>query len=219
LSAVTGALVFVPRVAPVAQFGPRQVGRGFLWGVRFLLPSPAPMDGHIVQELNYVEQSVGPASNPPHLAARRYWEAWSISRGRTTVDAGAPWESTVLRFAQVRGLSPGAADVDTQWHVLVNDFFYGQFAGSSEGEITVIGVARYQPGALPAHFVPNNPRTFAKNIPSTTQRPAFWQDFGRLRILKFTMARHGLAIRGSIRFAVTLGSTSTEVAESSFTTV
>lgn len=92
------------------------------WQVQFALPTPAPQDGWIIQEINFIAFTAG--NNAPD-DQQQYWEAWPVSQGQTTTGASGP---------------------DDQF------FIPGDPNSSTGGSQWMLGLVKFYPGPLPPEF-------------------------------------------------------------------
>jgi hypothetical protein len=179
-----------PKQFPVLQtpqFGPRKISTrsagGFIWAVRFQLPAPPTNDGFIVQELDQLQTGVTTTGRSTFLHVR-FFEAWKVTAGQTTVDATRAFEQTLASFIASQGGSgrvPPGSPADP-----FNDFFFIMFPAGSRGSVTFLASAAFYEEPLPSTFVPNNRATGAGMLPSTLPPPPpFWKDEGLFRALKY----------------------------------
>jgi hypothetical protein len=183
-TAPAGPAQFPLPPAQADQFGPQKIvsraAGGFVWAVEFRLPAVAARDGFIVQELFQIQTGVTAAGNPRVLQIR-FWEAWKVTAGQSTVDATPAFQRTLASFFSSRGgrVPPGSPSKP------FNDFFFIVFPPGNRGSVTFLASAAFYEVSLPPSFVPNNSATGAGILPSTTSLPSFWDGKGLFRALKY----------------------------------
>lgn len=123
----------------------------FSWQVNFKLPKPSPAGGWFVQEVN-VQRAATDCTGAPDTAnshGSHYWEAWHVAPGGTEDELVA---AGTFNFADQYSM-PASAD-------------------GTSGTCSYTGRVKFHEGlTLPSTFIPNNPATFAQDLPSTTINP------------------------------------------------
>ena len=124
---------------------------GFLWQVKFNLNDASAKGGWIVQEITY-DQNVIKCPNTPYINKKiTYWEAWRVT-------AGTKGDSERLA---------GKFNFDDQYS--------SPNFPDTKGNTTLTGVVKFFEGLeLPAGFKKGNKNTYAGDLPSTTDKPDFW---------------------------------------------
>lgn len=141
----------------IAVSGPNETDcGGFDFRVRFELEDARPNAGWLIQRLD-VERNTFECNDTlrpgaPHSFAITFYEAWRVPANQTAVVNPPPFVGAPF-----------------------NDIYTVPDEGTSYGTTEATGTIRFfENVTLPAHFVPNNPNTFAGVLPSSRQQPAFW---------------------------------------------
>jgi hypothetical protein len=126
---------------------------GFLWKVKFNLNDASAKGGWVVQKITY-DQVVINCPDVPYINKKiTYWEAWRVS-------AGAKGDSERLS---------GKFNFDDQYS--------SPNYPDTRGSTNITGEVKFFEGLdLPAGFTKNNNATYAGGLPSTTDKPAFWDN-------------------------------------------
>jgi hypothetical protein len=157
-----------PTIVDVKQPGKFANG-GYIWLVRFELPSAAARDGWIVQEFfKAIVHTHAGASAPKSY---HYWEAWPVKRGAKLI-------SEPGYHASFQGSAP------------FNDVFgdranSGSIPANSAGTIVIQAAARFYEVSLPAQFVKQLPAALGQELPQTYVKPGFWKGAGSFRYLHY----------------------------------
>lgn len=170
----------IPLLQTTPQFGPAKFPGGYIWAVRFQLPTRAVRSGHIIQEIRIVESGTN-AAGQQASGTRHYWEAWPVSQGQTTVTVASGSQTVAAFIRSQGGVAPSAAALQ----VAYNDIFFQTYAAGNRGSREQRGVAAFYEQSLPADFVVGNRQTNAGALPSTTRRPRFWTGQGLFRLVRF----------------------------------
>jgi hypothetical protein len=150
--------------------GPKDLGCGGVeWLVEFQLPRKAGADGWIIQQVTRsydIRMPDGSVADPKLNAPKAtFWEAWPVKKGALR---------TTNRY-------DATADGRTY-----DDSFDQPTRPNLKGEFKVVALAKFYEVALPATFKKQNPLTRAEDLPSTTQRPDFWDGSGTVHNLTVT---------------------------------
>ena len=147
--------------------GPKDLGCGqMVWMVAFELGRKAGNAGWIIQQvtrsydIRNPDGSIWDAKlNSPKV---NYWEAWPVTKGEII---------TANRFDP------------TDEGVTYDDSFDQPKRPNTKGEFKVVALAKFYEVALPSTFIKQNLLTRAEDLPSTTERPDFWDGTGTVHNL------------------------------------
>jgi len=141
---------------------------GYTWLVKFELPTPAALNGWIVQEIfKAITHSQG---GDQHPISFHYWEAWPVQRG--TKEISDPY---------YRGAWGGV-----EYNDIIGDRRPSKSIPSlSAGEIIVQATARFYEVNLPQAFVKQLPGSLGLALPSTFIKPSFWGGSGSFRYVYY----------------------------------
>lgn len=147
--------------------GPREIGAGGVeWLVEFELPRKAEADGWIIQQVTRsydIRRADGSVADPRlNTPKTTFWEAWPVKKGA------------------VKTANRNDATADGRTY---DDTFDQPSRPNLKGEFKVVALAKFYEVALPASFIKQNPQTRAADLPSTTERPAFWDGTGTVHNL------------------------------------
>ena len=136
--------------------GPNDIERGgFDWKVWFNLPAAAANPGFVVQEIDARFNSHRKDGSTVDSSTFHFWEAWQVEKDK---------QATIFQDKKLD-------DNDDQ-------YFSAASGADIKGVSTVTGIVKFFEGSLPADFKTNNPSTIAGILPSSTQRPSFWDGSG-----------------------------------------
>lgn len=150
--------------------GPKDLGCGGVsWMVEFELPEKAGADGWMVQQIQRsydIRKADGSVADKNLNAPKTlFWEAWPVKKGEKLTSN---------------------RNSDTDEGVTYDDAFDQPKRENLKGEFKVVALVKFFEGKLPADFVKKNPATRAEDLPSTTTKPAFWDDTGTVHNLTVT---------------------------------
>ena len=128
---------------------------GYTWQSWWELPQPAGNDGWVIQEVLYTKHVEDASGATIEEETVHYWEAWPVDKGKT------------ISQYQDTGALPA-----------YDDWYGGSPRNNTKGTIVMTGTAKFYEGTLPPDFVPNNPDTYAFDLPATTTEPDFWDGTG-----------------------------------------
>jgi hypothetical protein len=123
----------------------------YVWRVNFTLPTPSVAGGIFVQEVTgkRTGTNCGKGTATDCARASHFWEAWRVKPGDTQEEEAAAGK---VRFT--------------------DEFAFGPCGTGTSGAFSVVGSVRFHEGlTIPKSFIPNNPDTFAREVPSTTANP------------------------------------------------
>jgi hypothetical protein len=143
---------------------------GYIWLVKFELPTPAALNGWIVQEFfKIIAHSQG---GDPRPRSYRYWEAWPVRRGSKEITDPyyrATWGGVAQQYNDIFGDRRPSNSIPTL----------------SAGEIIVQAAARFYEVNLPPAFVKQMPGSLGLALPSTFIKPSFWGGSGSFRYVYY----------------------------------
>jgi len=157
-------------------------GKWLPWQIQWNLSAPAQGNGWIVQEVHVVI-APEPCDCGDTASAKRdrdhckddlvYWEAWPVTTNGSTVSTDFLQYAAHSRNLQFWQLIPGPDRHAETTDSIGNAVTCGM---CNKGEISISTTAAFYQGLnLPTSWTLNNPKTHARGIPSTTEKPSLPQ--------------------------------------------
>ena len=147
----------VPKFNPIkieTVEGPAKTGcGGFDWKVKFTLNAASQKGGWIVQKITMTKFIRDCEARIIENSTLTYWEAWHVMPG-SKIDSST---------------AAGLFNFDDEYKL--------QDQGCTIGRVDYVGEVKFFEGLdLPGNFIRNNPATYAHDLPSTKDKPAFWDN-------------------------------------------
>jgi len=191
---IRDGLAFPPQILlPPADS--KSTSISFVWGIRFLLPQTQHKGGYVVQRVLVSGGRTGLGA-PVTDAAEEYWEAWPVKAG-SAVPMGATTISQSLGVripSELGKLFPLTAQPLHDWW---GETFTAVRHGWGGRKMAACALF-FELGGLPASFTLGGVKR-AGDLPATTEKPDFWQDFGNTRYLEFSWSPSGGQLQPALR--------------------